>query len=325
MTDYFSCEEFRNILTTCAMTDPAQSVTATGKVTRSRTLRELLSRLYEHSGAARFGMSPEVFEALLHEIALKFLGNGAQEDHLRQLWESLRAEELVLARACAAGNERAWEAFMARYREKLYGAAAAIAKNQTAARELADSLYADLFGTSVREGGRVSKLASYTGRGSLEGWLRTVLAQEFVNHYRSGKRLVSMEEQVEQGAQFVAAAPPSAVTPDPRLVSAIDECLGALSPEDRFLLSAYYLDGHTLAEIGRTVRVHESTVSRKLEKLVANLRSAILKRLMRSGMDRRQAIEALETDVRDLGVGVRERLAQDLPSAPFLSEGRDRN
>ena len=72
---------------------------------------------------------------------------------------------------------------MARYREKLYDIAGYIAKESSAARELADSLYADLYGTTTRDGQRISKLASYTGRGSLEGWLRTVMAQEFVNRY----------------------------------------------------------------------------------------------------------------------------------------------
>jgi DNA-directed RNA polymerase specialized sigma24 family protein len=104
-------------------------------------------------------------------------------------------EELALARACADGQERAWEIFMARYREKLYDIAGYIAKESSAARELADSLYADLYGTTTRDGKRISKLASYTGRGSLEGWLRTVMAQEFVNRFRRQRRLVSLDEE----------------------------------------------------------------------------------------------------------------------------------
>ena len=79
-----------------------------------------------------------------------------------------------------------------------------IAKESSAARELADSLYADLYGTTTRDGQRISKLASYTGRGSLEGWLRTVMAQEFVNRFRRQRRLVSLDEESEDGAQFAA-------------------------------------------------------------------------------------------------------------------------
>ena len=75
------------------------------------------------------------------------------------------------------------------------------------ARELADSLYADLYGTRTADGRRISKLNSFTGRGSLEGWLRAVLAQEYVNRFRRQQRLVSLEEQVEAGVQFEAEAP----------------------------------------------------------------------------------------------------------------------
>jgi RNA polymerase sigma-70 factor, ECF subfamily len=224
----------------------------------------------------------------------------------------LRLEELALARACAKGTERAWEIFLNRYREKLYGAALAITKEEAAGRELADSVYAELFGTSKGGGPRVSKLTFYAGRGSLEGWLRTVLAQEFVNRYRSERRLVSLEEQTEAGAHF-AAAPAWQPEPgiDPRLEAATDEALRALGAEDRYILAAHYLDGCNLAEIGRLLRIHESTVSRRIEKIVKALRKRILAGLRERGMSRDQAQEALQADVREISLDVAARLRQD--------------
>jgi len=140
-------------------------------------LESLITGLYEKSGNS--GLTREQFAAILNQVAVKYLPAAASASETAELYASLRVEELALARACAAGQERAWEIFMARYREKLYDIAAHIARETSVARELADSLYADLYGTSTRDGQRVSKLASYTGRGSLEGWLRTVMAQEF--------------------------------------------------------------------------------------------------------------------------------------------------
>src|SRR5262249_62106014 len=131
--------------------------------------------------------------------------------------------ELALARACAAGENSAWEIFLTKYREKLYLSALRIAREDTAARELADTLYADLYGTTTRDGRRVSKLASYTGRGSLEGWLRTVLAQEYVNRYRKTKRLVSLDEESEEGVQFQAPDPEPVASTDDRLEQTTDE------------------------------------------------------------------------------------------------------
>jgi len=277
-------------------------------------LEATLAALYQKSRGVEFGISAEVFSTILLEIGSK-QSPGASATQLRELYLSLRVEELALARACAAGNERAWEAFLTRYREKLYEVAGYIAKESSAARELADSLYADLYGTSLRDGQRVSKLNSYNGRGSLEGWLRTVMAQEYVNRYRRTRRLVSLEEETEEGAQFASKQPESDAAVDPRVEAATDASLAALPAEDRYILAAYFLDDRTLAEIARTLRVHESTISRKLDKLCKSLRKNILGDLRQRGMSRRQAEEALDVDVRDLRLNLRQRLQESRPGA----------
>jgi len=63
--------------------------------------------------------------------------------------------------------------------------------------------------------------------------------------------------------------------------------------------------------------VHESTISRKVDKLAKSLRKRILAGMMQQGMSRRQAEEALEMDVRDLRVDIRRSLAQDSRARAF--------
>jgi RNA polymerase sigma-70 factor (ECF subfamily) len=280
-------------------------------------VNDLLADLHAKGGCEKIGLSRESFREILCEIGAKHATAATSEGELRTFFLSLRIDELALARGCVAGNDNAWEIFLTRFREKLYLSALRIAREDSAARELADTLYADLWGTNVRDGERVSKLASYTGRGSLEGWLRTVLAQEYVNRYRRTKRLVSLDEESEEGIQFRAPDPEPIPVADQALSQATDEALAALSSEDRFILSAYYLDGRTLADIARMLGVHESTISRKLDKLAKSLRKQILASLVRRGMSRRQAEEALEVDVRDLQVDIRRSLAQESSPAPF--------
>jgi RNA polymerase sigma-70 factor (ECF subfamily) len=293
---------------------------------------DIATALYERSGAAAYGVSAEQFAAILDEILRKYLpDNLAQSSTLNSAPASaeqkadycagLRLEELALARACAAGNERAWQDFISRYRQKLHSMALHITRDGAHAAELADSLFADLYGVNARDGVRSSKLVFYTGRGSLEGWLRTVMAQEFINRYRKQKRTVSLEEQTEEGVQFAAAVPEPACTSDRlserRLEAAIDEALAELSSEDRFTLASYYLDGRTLAEIARTLGLHESSVSRRLDRLATGLRKRILAGLRAQGMSHAQATEALETDVRDMGLNLRSRLTQDPGATTF--------
>jgi RNA polymerase sigma-70 factor (ECF subfamily) len=268
-------------------------------------------KLHHQAGAEKVGLTPQDFASILQEVATKYLPPDAGQAAVLEFLTNLRVEDLALARACARGNEAAWEIFLNRYREKLYTAAHCIAQEDSAARELADSLYADLYGTRITEGQRVSKLNSFTGRGSLEGWLRSILAQEYVNHYRQQRRMVSMEEQTEAGVQFEAESPDPAEAIDARLEEATDQALGSLHGQDKFILASYYLDGRTLAEIARLLGVHESTISRKLEKITAATRKAIRNGLIRRGMSTQEAEQAMEVEVSEISLDVRRRLMQE--------------
>ncbi len=257
--------------------------------------RETAEQLYAESGAAEFGLSCGEFAGMLE-------GQNVQ---------SLRVKDLVLARGCARGNEKAWECFMAGYRGKMYRAAAAIARDEQQGRELADWLYGELYGVRVEaDGRRLSRLESFGGRGSLEGWLKTILAQEYVNRLRRQRKFVAFDDELETPVQGEAGDPGAAAQRE-ALARATDAALAALGGEDRFVLAAYYLDGRTLAEIGRMLGTHESTVSRKVDKITAGLRKQIVARLCKEGWAKRAAEEMLELDVRDLGVNMREKLAQE--------------
>lgn len=269
----------------------------------------LATQLHAAGNAGEYGFTPGQFRNLLQEVAEKYAPTAKSAAKLEEFVRGLRVEELALARGCAAGNEKAWEVFLTRFRERLYGAARQIAREESAARDLADSVYGDLFASRVNGAVRVSKLSSYGGRGSLEGWLRTVLAQEWINRFRKNKRLVSLDEEVEKGIQFEAAAEPENVpAPLAQLAGATDKALAELSGEDRFVLASYFLDERTLAEVAKTLKVHESTISRRLEKLARAVRGRILDHLVLGGLSKRQAEEALEVDVRDLGMDLRARL-----------------
>ena len=254
-----------------------------------------LKRLYAESDAVRFGFSETEFAALTAQVDIA----------------AVRVNDLVLARACARGNDVAWDEFLIRYRPKLYFAAMAIARDQAVGRDLADSLYADLYGTRVQESGRrISKLESFQGRGSLEGWLKTILAQEYVNRFRSQRKLVVFDDSLE--APIASEPVNQASSADhAALAKAMDGALATLDEEERFLLASYYLDERTLAEIGRILGNHESTVSRRLEKITGRLRKQVVGLLCKEGIAKRAAEEMLTLDVRDLTVNVREKLAQE--------------
>jgi RNA polymerase sigma-70 factor, ECF subfamily len=228
----------------------------------------------------------------------------------------LHLRDLALAHGCARGKEAAWQRFVHRFRAPLREAALAITHSSSEGEDLADSLYSELFGLTEREGRRWSPLATYSGRGSLMGWLRATLAQRHVDRHRAVHREAVLESD---------AIPASASAPQPEpqtleyLTRALAATLSALPAEDRFLLSAYFLDGRTLLDLARLLRVHEATISRRVRRLTDDLRRKLLKQLENGGMSRRAAQETLGTDPRDLTVNLR-NLLQSSPSSTFLPQ-----
>jgi RNA polymerase sigma-70 factor (ECF subfamily) len=277
-------------------------------------LREAVGLRYGESRAADYGISRQALEAYVAAVVALY-GAAFSRGEKLELIASLHIEDLVLARACYEGNHAAWQQFLVRFRKSLQNMAVQITREVGAGRELADGLYAELYGMPNREGRRISKLQYYMGRGSLQGWLRTVLAQKHVDRCRSRAKEVSLEEQEEAGNRF--AAPEQTVAPagDERVARCVDQALSGLNSEERLLLASYYLDRRTLADIARQIGVHESTVSRKLERIAGALRKKLRQQLQAGGLDLTQCDELMaELDVRDLNVDVEGRLRQE-PSA----------
>jgi hypothetical protein len=92
---------------------------------------------------------------------------------IKKFMDEMQADDLCLIIACERGNENAWADLVARFTTTVRSAARSASANEDAAEDLAQSIWAELHGLRVREDGRpASKLAYYSGRGSLAGWLR---------------------------------------------------------------------------------------------------------------------------------------------------------
>ena len=213
--------------------------------------------------------------------------------------------DVSLVNACLQGGAAAWETFLFRYRPRVLAFAMMLARNESVAQEIASSVWADLYGDqSDGSGRRISKLAGYSGRGSLEGWLRTLVAQAYANRYRTERRFVSLDESNCRGSVQETGFEKS----DDRLEQALDKALSELTGEQRLILTAHYLDERTLADIGRMLGVHESNVSRQSKKSLAFLRKRTAHYLRVAGMSMQEANEAMDSDVRAISLDVRKRL-----------------
>jgi RNA polymerase sigma-70 factor (ECF subfamily) len=213
--------------------------------------------------------------------------------------EKVIDDDLELARLCAEGDERAWERFVREYRPLLYRAADALDRTQ-GAREIADSLYAELYGIKTAAGERQSLFRYYEGRSSLATWLRAVLVQRYVDRTRVERRTTSLAEE---------EAPARAEEPNPhrsRYIALVRQALGravaALAARDRLRLGCYYVQELTLAETSRVMNESEATSSRRLARTRTAIRSDVEQQLRdESRMSDREIAECLASVADDPG------------------------
>jgi RNA polymerase sigma-70 factor len=193
--------------------------------------------------------------------------------------DALHAEDLCLALACQAGRSAAWEHFITSLRPGLYAAASAIAGDDVRGRELADSIWAEMYGLEVRDGRRRSILSYYHGRSSLLTWMRAVLAQRHVDYVRTQARLQPLDAHLDHTPASDGGESDSADPNRARYVAmlgrALDAVLKSLAPRDRMRMAYYYRHELSLKEIGRIMSEHESTVSRQLARTRGYLKSEI--------------------------------------------------
>ncbi len=260
----------------------------------SEGAEQLLARASDHYGLASNILAQRIASAV-EKYILKY-DEAAPVKTVTDFIESLQADDLCLIVACEQGNEAAWADLVSRFSVTVRSAARSASSNEESAEDLAQSIWAELHGLRTREDGRPSgKLAYYSGRGSLAGWLRAVVAQLAIDQHRKQSRLVQTEEDSEfdriigQGREENDWTSQTVVSPEVELSRrvagtemqhALARSIEKLTADDRLLVKLYYFDGLRLKEAGAVLGVHEATASRRLTKVHSELRQAVEKILM---------------------------------------------
>ena len=243
--------------------------------------------------AERWQLSFKVFQSALARSAVRRFGSVSfTPSEFEDYVSSLHLHDLALACACSQGSESAWEEFFAGYRGYLRAASAAILRctpSDPSAVELGDSVFTDLYGLTGQNSSSRSLFRYFHGRSSLKTWLRAVLAQRHIDQIRVARKFDSLDEPASgEGPRL---REPATVQPpaDPRreqylqrFSEALSDALASLDTRDRSRLQLYYGEDRTLAEIGRVIGEHESSVSRNLERVRKELRATV-EGLLRAG------------------------------------------
>ena len=287
---------------------------------------DVVERLYRQARGDRWHAPRDGFARALDASAERvFAGRSPESSDLEGYFSSLHLEDLALACACAAGDEDAWEHFVLTQRPLLYRAADAIDPGG-GARDLADSLYADLFGLGNRAGERQSLFRYFHGRSSLTTWLRAVLAQRYVDRLRTHRRVEALPDEDSASA---IPAPTRPIEPDrdrymELIRHALAHAVANLAVRDRVRLACYYAQELTLAQTGRMLGEHEATSSRQLARTRKAIRISVEQHLRaEDGLADAEIARCFECVTEDSGpMDVREMLE---PAEGAVGSGRKKS
>ena len=279
-----------------------------------RLIIEGTARLIARATASR-SLDPAALVQRVRAALEKYLlaeDANAPAQAINDFIDALHADDLCLIVACERGDQTAWSDLVTRFGATVRSAARQAASNEDAAEDLAQSIWAELHGLRVREDGRpAGKIAYYSGRGSLGGWLRAVVGQLAVDQHRKQSRLVQTEVDADfdrlareshQGEEALSA---TSTAPDPEnalaerraasdVESALARAIAELADEDRLLVKLYYFDGLRLREAGAVLGVHEATASRRLTRVHGEVRSRVEAILMKEhGWTREETTRSL--------------------------------
>jgi RNA polymerase sigma-70 factor (ECF subfamily) len=187
-------------------------------------------------------------------------------------WGRLHGEDLYLATACSEGREAAWILLEREHRAPVRDSCQYYVRRWDDALELADLVWTSL--CLPGRGGR-PRIASYDGLCSLGTWLRTIVIRRAINYRKKRAQSAAPldasfdlpDDKVESGD-----ARSSQQQMEPFLKNSLLAACESLDAADCRLLVWRFEEGLQLGEIARRLGVHQSTVTRRIDRICECIR-----------------------------------------------------
>jgi RNA polymerase sigma-70 factor (ECF subfamily) len=224
-------------------------------------------------------MSRDDFAA---EIAARL---DRDRESVASFWEHLHAADLYLACACARGVTGAIEAFEQTFGGEIGRTARRFERRGLGADDLHQLLRNKLF---AAQDGEVPKIASYTGQGFLQNWVRVTTTRTFID----ATRPQADTPEIPIADELIAMLPESGADPELELLkrqhlahfkAAFAQAVGTLETSDRVVLRQHLVERLTIDQIGALYHLHRATAARRVvkarEALLAATRAALAARL----------------------------------------------
>jgi RNA polymerase sigma-70 factor, ECF subfamily len=244
-------------------------------------LTELISSSYLEGVKVHgdVGVTFERFRERLERIVLRHADSVGPEVR-GSFIGSLHMTDLLLACACGDGSEIGWQRFFILYRKYLSDIGRALIGGCAETEEIGETIWIDLF---LPDKSGASRIASYDGRSSLATWLRVVVTNRIINErQRKDYRAANLEGIAEPADPSALQCLEDKLGRDRYQAMILDtfkRSFSTLSARERLILLLRYDQDVPLGDIAQLLGVHQSTITRQIDRAVERLRQDVVSQL----------------------------------------------
>lgn len=175
---------------------------------------------------------------------------------------SLHKNYSTLIRKVAKGNRKAQHELFELFSPRMLSVCRQYLKRQDLAEEVMLNGFFKVF----------TKIDSYSGQGSFEGWIRRIMVNESLSELRRQKKLFFKDESVIENSLEHAAEIDSDLE-----VEEIQKLIDALPDGYKTVFVLYVVDGYKHSEISELLQISEGTSKSQLSKARSMLQAMITK------------------------------------------------
>ena len=180
-----------------------------------------------------------------------------------------------LIKGCLKGDRNFQQALYKRYAPKMFVVCYRYANSKAEAEDVLQEGFITVF----------EKLNQFRGEGSFEGWIRRIMVNKSIEHYRKATRMYTTINIEDTSAQFLSSEDIISNISSKELLVLIQE----LSPVYRVIFNLFAFEGMKHKEIAEQLGISEGTSKSNLSDARTILQGK-LKQLMGSSMEVKESV-----------------------------------
>lgn len=170
-----------------------------------------------------------------------------------------------IIKGCLAGNRAAFQLLYDTYAAKMFGVCIRYTKNREDAEDILQESFVKVF----------DNLKQFKKKGSFEGWIRKIMVNTALYHYRNNSNLYAVTSIEEAGTEVISEEVVFSQIETNDLLKMVQ----TLPPAYRTVFNLYVIEGYSHKEIAALLGVSEGTSKSNLSDARKRLRKVIASNL----------------------------------------------